>query len=357
MQIVLYIMLAVLVLMLMILIHEAGHYTAGKLLGFRIDEFSVGFGPKIIEHVKKNGEKITLRAFPIGGYCAFCGEDESVPNEAAKNKAAETVAFDQLPIFNMQPPWKRIIVLLSGAFFNLISAVIFSFIYIFAVGYVLPVVSDVYTDGITPYSALMTGDVIVAVDGKDIGVLSSYDELTSGLVEGDEVTLTVMREGARRDIPIEYKKIVANGDTYVGAGFARTYISVSGNPTDAFVCAVPYTAKLSLSILGAFGKIVTGQIALTELSGPIGTVTAIAEYSMLDWRYILVFLPLIAGNLAVFNLLPIPSLDGMRVLFVAVEAIRKKPINRKIENTINVTGLILLLCFVILIDIIGLFVR
>ena len=115
-----YICVAILVLLLMVTIHELGHYVAGKILKFKINEFSIGFGPKIFQKTKKNGEKISLRAFPLGGYCAFEGETENSENPDA---------------FNKQKPWKRLIVLFSGAFFNLLSAIIFSFILLVSVGY------------------------------------------------------------------------------------------------------------------------------------------------------------------------------------------------------------------------------
>lgn len=371
MKFVLYIVIAVLILLLMILIHEFGHYIAGKILKFKIDEFSVGFGPKLLQKKRKNGELISLRAIPIGGYCAFGGEDEDEPDKddavtagdsvavkAARPAHNETGSAARELSFNEQKPWKRIIVLLAGATFNMFSAVIFSFIYILVVGYGLPVVQEVYYNGIIPYSQLQTGDKVIAIDGKNIGVLNSYSELAAGYGEGDTAVFTIIRNGEEKQIEMSVQKIEHDGsDAYYGFGFSTRYEVVNGNAGDAFTACVPYTMKLSWSVLGSFGKIITGQIALTELSGPIGTVTAIAEYSLVDWRYILLFLPLIASNLAVFNLLPIPALDGMKVVFVTIEWIRKKPINRKIENIINAAGLFILFGFVILIDVIGLILR
>ena len=113
-MIIFYILLAIVVLLLMIMIHETGHYVAGKILKFKINEFSIGFGPKILQKKKKNGELISLRAFTLGGYCAFEGESE----DGSLNPEA----------FNNQKPWKRLIVLFSGAFFNFLSAILFSFV-------------------------------------------------------------------------------------------------------------------------------------------------------------------------------------------------------------------------------------
>ena len=118
---ILYILLAIVVLLFMIMIYELGHYTAGNLLKFKINEFSIGFGKAIYSKTKKNGEKFSIRIFPLGGYCAFEGEDEDKPGEVGA--------------FNSQKPWKRLIVLFMGAFFNFLSAIIFAVIFLMAFGY------------------------------------------------------------------------------------------------------------------------------------------------------------------------------------------------------------------------------
>ena len=148
-----YILIAILVLLFMVLIHELGHYIAGKILKFKINEFSVGFGPKILQKKNKKGELISLRAIPLGGYCAFEGETE-------ENK-------DNPEAFNNQKPWKRLIVLFSGAFFNFLSAIIFSFIVLISSGYDLVQVKKVDTTSIN-YEYLQTGDVVYGIENQKI---------------------------------------------------------------------------------------------------------------------------------------------------------------------------------------------
>lgn len=350
MEIIFYILLAVFILLLMVLVHELGHYTAGKIFKFKIDEFSVGFGPKITQRKNKSGELISIRAVPLGGYCAFEGEEsEDACIEVVKGNEITGKASG----FNSKPPWMRIIVLFAGPLFNILSAIIFAFIYILAIGYALPVVSNVYADDSGVYNDFCMGDVVIAIDGVDIGVMNSYAELVSEFTDGETAVFEIIRDGETMFVDAEVKNINLDDKSYFGFGFSTTYDIINYNIGDAFVNAVPYTFKLSVSILSSFGDILTGDIALTELSGPIGTINSIAEYSALDMRYVLLFLPLLASNLAIFNLLPIPALDGMRIIFTFIEWVRGKPVNRKVENAINFFGLVALFGFVIVIDLLS----
>lgn len=369
----LYILLALVILLAMIVIHEFGHYIAGKILKFKINEFSVGFGPKLLSKKKKNGEVISLRLIPLGGYCAFEGESGVMEN-AGKEKAdvpfAE-IAEDEKPpadttprarTFNEEKPWKRIIVLLAGGVANLLSAVVFSFIFILVIGFTVPSVSDAYVgaDGLV-FNALQKGDVIRAVDGKKVSIMNSYADLIEDVGLGESVTVTVEREGRTLDVVVTKKHVVADvpredGTTehldYEGFGFSSVYEYEDAGVGYAFAYCVPYTFKLSWMVLGTFGNLIIGKVPITDLAGPAGTISMIADLARTNWRNILILLPLIASNLGIFNLLPIPALDGSKVVFTVVEWIRKKPINPKIENTIHTVGLLALLGLVIILDLI-----
>ncbi len=404
-MILLYILIALVVLLAMVTIHEFGHYLSAKLLGFSVDEFSIGFGPRLFRKEKKNGEVFSVRLLPLGGYCAFTDEDSlddppfaevvscgtatanssicrgkdgtnlstvraglsgsvtavgkdgaTEPNEPATKRGSRRVAFAA------QKPWKRLIVMLCGPLFNLLSAFVFSFIFIISMGYSLPVVTELYVDPATgaPYaSGLMTGDVIVGVDGKRIGVLTSFNELIAGVGEDGGAVLTVMRGGSEIDVTVRKQSVLvpAEGGGYTPRilfGFVQSYERQSVGFFPSIGYAFPYTFKLCGQIFAAFGNMLTGRLPLTQLSGPIGTVSAIATYMQMGWEYMLLLLPLLACNFAIFNILPIPSLDGARAVFVIIEWIRKKPINKKAENIVHAVGLMTLLAFVVVIDIIGL---
>ncbi|MBR2970466.1 MAG: site-2 protease family protein [Clostridia bacterium] len=373
---ILYIIVAILILLLMITIHEFGHYIAGKLLGFKIDEFAIGFGPKLFSKTKKNGEVFSIRALPLGGFCAFAGETdeeailapEKIKSESKsegaevreqsnqeENQATQTDLRGKK--FNEQPPWKRIIVLMAGGVFNLISAVIFAFIFIVAAGASTPNVATVYQSiDNAAVCALESGDKILEVDGKEIDFNYTLSDALEGKKEGDVLDILVLRDGQEMTVSTsirEYDTTVTNEDgtpiTAIGMGVGLLYERATVG--EAFKYCVPYTAELSWMILGAFGDLITGKVPISEVSGPIGTVNQMANYGMQNWTYFLLLMPLIAANLGLFNLFPIPALDGAKVVFTVIEWIRGKPIDQNIEGMIHFIGLIVLLALVVILDV------
>ncbi len=436
MSTILYILLAVLILLFMITIHEFGHYLAGKLLGFKINEFSIGFGPQLYKKTsKKTGELFSVRAFPLGGYCAFEGEDGGSDDKGA---------------FTKQAPWKRIIVLFSGAFFNFLTAIIFCFILLVSVGYDVPKVSQVsdvaqianiqvfnqendwedsvfssndkivkittianidgteqeftiyeHKKGETEYSAssiaavvsaylqeipalksfdylnncsatiksgenaliysfetfldsneniLQDGDIIYKVNGKKVNVLHQLPSLLTAVAnEGDRTaTLLVKRDGKEIDVEVKLLLTGYEGNySYIIGINTQPYAHTFG---EALGRAVPLTFEFSWLVLKTLWQLITGQVAMEAVGGTITTIVVMADYAKQNFKTILVLIPLIAANLAVFNWLPFPALDGAHMVFTGVEWIRKKPINQNVENMIHNIGLWVLLGFVIFAD-------
>ena len=342
MNTVLYIVIALLVLLLMITIHELGHYLVGKWLGFKVEEFAIGFGKAIFKKKLKNGETFSIRLIPLGGYCAFKGEDKEIKDPDD---------------FNSQKPWKRILVLLGGVVFNFISAIIFAFILLVSFGYDIPQIKS--TDvRYTNHSVIQSGDVVLEVDGKKISFLS--DNTFSGLLStyevGDNINLKIRRNGHEMTVAIE---IFADLDA-ANPSEARGVIGVKTTPykytfIEALINCVPIAAAMAWKVLVFLGMLITGAIGLSGVGGPITTITTIADYSSQNIANLFVFLPFIAANLAVFNILPIPALDGSRIIFTIIEWIRRKPIKRNVEAIIHFVGLVILFGFVIFIDIFHLF--
>ena len=389
----LYIIVAILILLLMITIHEFGHYIAGKILGFKIDEFSIGFGPKLFSKKKKNGEVFSIRLLPLGGFCAFAGETEE-ENILAPEKLKKEEVFSELdsqdePLngdatqitenaedergkkFNDQPPWKRIIVLMAGGVFNLLSAVIFAFIFIVAAGAGSANIATVY-DSPEPTSYVYNieqGDKIVSIDGKKVDFYHTLSKALAGKNEGDILTVVVLRNGEKVTVTTQIRKYIpvdndgnpaystdedGNSVYPIGMGVGLMYDRATLG--DAFKYCVPYTAELSWLILGTFGDLRVGKVPLNQVSGPIGTVNQMANLGMENWAYLLLLLPLIAANLGIFNLFPIPALDGAKVVFTIVEWIRGKPINQKVEGMIHFVGLIVLFSLVMILDVVNIII-
>ncbi len=368
-----YIFIAILVLLLMVLIHELGHYIAGKILKFKINEFSVGFGPKILQKTKKNGEKISLRVFPLGGYCAFEGEDEE------GNSSPEA--------FNNQKPWKRLIVLFSGAFFNFISGILFSFILLVSCGYDYVQVDKISTESIN-YSYFQSGDVILGVNGakidfvddeylstlitidlenrfeKNPNITTDYDYTYSSAdkqyyMQTSDINFLIKRDGKEMNLPAKINVVYDSDGNYAGWSLLNTekdngefeISTYKYGFWEAVGQSIPFTCKWAWKVLVIFGQLITGQLSITSIGGPVTTINMIATQTQTSFSSIFIMLPLIAVNLAVFNLLPIPALDGFQMIFVGIEWVRKKPVKRSVVNIINNIGLFVLLGFVIVVDV------
>lgn len=357
---ILYVILAIVVLMVMITIHELGHYTIGKIFKFKINEFSIGFGKAIFSHKCKSGEVFSIRLIPLGGYCAFAGEDEDTK--------------DVEGAFNTKPPWQRLLVQLGGVLFNFLSAIIFAFILLVSFGYDIYKVDNVGAQyqqqaEIGHYDIVQSTDVILAVDDKKVSFVegNSFTALIDSHKVGDVFSLTVRRDGQEivLDNVTKYYRMNENGEYIDKSGnvipieeadsvgvlgvtkispYRYSFLEAVGN-------CVPLTGAMAWRILEFLGQLITGKVGLSDVGGPITTISTMAEYSQTNIANLFVFLPFIAVNLAVFNILPIPSLDGARMVFTTIEWIRRKPINRKVEAYIHFVGLILLLAFVVIIDI------
>lgn len=355
-----YILVAIFALLLMVMIHEFGHYIAGKMLGFKINEFSVGFGPKIIQRKKKNGEVFSLRTIPLGGYCAFDGEDEKSDSPTA---------------FNNQKAWKRLIVLFMGAFFNFLSAIIFSYILLTSCGYEHVQVKSISNTSFQYQveNHLEVGDRIYGINGTDFdfvsddyfnSLLGDYvrndldfedDMWTSSGVDYSTIPLNVERDGKKIVVDGVLQKQMVDGEEVWSFVSKDTKDFQLKTYRHGFIEAIgesfTFSFRWAHKILIILGDLFTGQLSIKSLGGPVTTIKVMAETTQQSYSYLLVLLPVIAVNLAVFNLLPIPSLDGARMVFVFIEMIRRKPINRDVEAYIHGFGLLLLLGFVVVVDI------
>jgi len=359
---ILYILLAIVVLLFMVLVHELGHYIAGRILKFKITEFSIGFGKAIFKKTNKRGEVISLRIFPLGGFCSFSGEGDTEDGPPAEGS------------FNSFAPWKRIIVFLAGVTMNFITAIVFSVILLGTVGgrdiVQVTNVKEDYSSSIV----LNEGDVIYKLgDYKlDLGFGSTYNEafqaeLTNAKTFEENSTLGEKITDYR--FTAEIRRADGTYETVNDMRFFEyTEVDTEGNEVKKYTMGITveyyvhtlgeslgrcwsYSFGLSWMILKSLWQLITFQIPINSIGGPITTITTIATASRANFSNIFLLIPLLSANLGVFNLLPIPALDGSHVIFTLIEWIRKKPIKRKVENMIHTIGLLTLLAFVVVVDI------
>lgn len=390
------VLLAILILLLMITVHEFGHYLAGKLLKFRINEFSIGFGPALFKRrSKRTGELFSVRLIPLGGYCAFDGEDgldeepapppeaftefEERPEPEAEKliRGAGTQLVPKGEPFTKRPPWARIIVLVAGALMNYIFAVLLILIEFFACGQTLIAVYETApAEGEYAVYALADEDILLEADGRGVYLTTDLLAALHGKNKGDMVEFTVSRvterteEGraARREemtVTVMLRADVgdaSSADTallWQAIGAAQdeegNYMMANAVMKFGFFETIgrsfTYSFKIAGSIFRVLGELLTGRLGLDAFGGPITTISMTAQVAAQGLRYFLEIAGYIGVNLAVFNLLPIPALDGSKVVFTAIEWIRGKPIPRKIEAVIHAVGFVLILGFAVLVDV------
>ncbi len=351
-EIIVSILVAIVALMVMILVHESGHYLLGKALKFKINEFSIGFGPKIFSRKsKKTGELFSIRAIPLGGFCAFDGEDSDQVTEGS---------------FNSQKPWKRIVVLLAGVTFNFASAVIILTIMFSTYGYSLPSVYELKEPTAVEFQQnFQEGDIIYKVNGKSVYTVfqSNISSLLSN--SGESADVIVIRDGKKTNITIhksEFKSKEKQEDgteietTYEGFGIGIGYTYYRMNVLEAFGRSFVFIWQLIVLTFKTIGGLFTGAIGLKGSVG--GTVTSVAAMGkitmLLGFRGVLLMFGIMSASVAVMNALPFPALDGCRVIFTLIEMIFRKPVNRKVEAIIHTVGLFVLFGFAILCDILNL---
>lgn len=340
------VLFAILLFSLLIFVHELGHFVAAKLSGVQVNEFSMFMGPALWS--KQVGETLySLRLIPIGGYCAMEGEDGDSDNPRAFDKAAW---------------WKRLIILVAGAAVNfLVGVLLMIVIYLPVKQEIAPVISSFEPFcTINGQDGLQVGDRIVELDGEKIYVQSDFSMLLR-LNPGEVHDLVVERDGKKVSLPDFYmEKHTVTGEDGVtrqlyGMNFTIEELNLSGRLRYAWNQSIDTVRLVRLSLQ----MLVTGQASLRDVSGPVGIVqqmSVVADQSptrsaaMMNMLY---FGGFIAINLAVMNLLPIPALDGGRVVGVlittAVEAVTKKKINPKYEGYLHSAGMLVLLALMALV--------
>ena len=311
--------LAIILFCVMIFPHELGHYIAAKRLGVKVNEFAFGMGPVIWK--KQKGETLhSIRLFPIGGFCSMEGEDED---------------SDEPRAFNNKKPWQKIIILAAGSFMNVLCAILIMSIVVGVLGFTTTTIDTVSEGSPAETAGIMAGDEITAIDGQPIEVWTDVSAAIAS-AEGGQIIMTVQRDGRTLEAAVTPEQ------TQDGAYLIGITSRVSHNPFRAVAEGAKSTWNITVSMFQTLSQLFTGQLGADSLSGPVGMVQMVSQTTQYGWWYYGFLTALICINLAIINMLPLPALDGGRIIFVIISMITGRPVSQKVEGTVHFVGIMLL---------------
>ena len=340
-----YLIIAILIFGFLIATHELGHFVSAKLLGVKVNEFSIGMGPALFKRWK--GETLySIRVLPIGGYCAMEGEDDDSADPRAFGRAAT---------------WRKVIILCAGAAMNFLTGLVLCLVLVMPYQtFVQPVIAG-FAEGfpLEGEEGLMAGDRIVSIDGERVYV---YDDVTLffSRSNGKTMDLVVDRGGERvylDDFPLYPREYEVDGQIQLryGVNFIVEEATLAGKLREGWFMAVDFVRLARLSL----GDLISGAAGLRDLSGPVGIMGVMSDVgnsAPSAWAafYSLGYLAaLIAVNLAVMNLLPLPALDGGRIFFLLLNSLLyvlfRKKIDAKYEGYVHMAGLAALMALMLVV--------
>ncbi len=375
------ILAAIFVFGIIILVHELGHFLMCKLMGVRVNEFAIGMGPKLLSFGKKE-TAYTLRLFPIGGFCAMEGEDEGAPTPSAIGGNADRAEDDggepALPdeeeapaepdprAFPNKKVWRRILIVVAGAAMNLVLGYVLLVAYygIFTVPdasgkarFSSTIIASLPETAVSYQTGLRPGDEIVKIDGKrtvtdsDIVMIMQSDE--DGIMD-----MTVRRavDGKKKTVLLKgvqfQLEVGENGKNRLIYDFK--VLGIEKTVWSTLVQAGKMEYSVATMIWRSLGDLITGKYGINDLSGPVGTMDiigdAVAGANTSEGMMTLIMLVvMITVNVGIFNLLPLPALDGGRLIFLLFEGIFRRPVPAKYEGMVHFIGLMLLLLLMVVV--------
>ena len=336
------VLLAIVIFGLFVFVHELGHFVAAKSFGIQVNDFALGFGPALLKF-KKGDTTYALRAVPFGGYVAMEGDEEESANPRS---------------FLRQAVWKRAVVMAAGGFMNLVLGLIVVLIVLNMQPNLGTVKISSFREQAVSGSVLQVGDEIVRINGARMRI---DNDISFALVRDEDgiANIQVRRAGELVDLQVPFQM------QDFGDGQRGIYIDFTVFPQEKTFASILYngffyTVSIAKMVWVSLLDLVTGRVAVSQLSGPIGVTAVISEATTMGLRPLLMLIAFITVNLGVFNLLPLPALDGGKLLFLAIEAVRRKPVPEKYENYVHTAGFVLLFGLIIFVtfqDIVRLFTR
>lgn len=333
-------LITLLIFGVLIFVHEFGHFFAARMFKVRVNEFAIGMGPKLFSFKgKKSGTQYTLRLLPIGGYNSIEGEDGN---------------SDESDAFCKKPVWQRLIIIVAGAIMNLVLGIIIMSIVVISTNqYASTVIHSFESEQsdavLSEYQGLMAGDEVIKVNGTrvHIGDELVYEIMMQG---ANPVDLTVIRNGEEKVISgVEFPTTEQSGVVF---GVRNFYVYAEQKN---FVNTVKQSFYGSINsmvqVFDSLAGLIQGKYGIESVSGPIGVGEVVGQAAKIGPIYVLKLAVLLTMNLGIFNLLPIPALDGGRVVFLLIEAVRRKPLPENVEATVNGIGMIILLGLIMVIGI------
>lgn len=321
---------SIFVFLLIIALHEFGHFAIAKLVGIKVNEFSIGMGPKLFQKKKKE-TKYTLRALPIGGYVAMEGEEES---------SDDPRSFNNAPVLN------RLAVIVSGAGMNFLLAFLAFFLSFLFIGNPSNFVGEIVKDSPAYYAQIQPKDKIISINNTNT---SNWNEIVEEINNSKgKITLEIERNGQIIEKDIEPDRM----DDRIVIGISR-----STDIFTSFVYAGKTTIETIVVIIDLLSKLFSGGFSINALSGPVGVVQAIGKSAQYGMGSLLFLTGYISANLGFMNLLPIPALDGGKVVFLLIEFFRGKPVDENLEMKLSMISISLLFGLMIYVTIFGDLVR
>ena len=323
-------LVAVLVFLVLIVIHEFGHFITAKLFKVKVNEFAVGFGPKLF---KVQGKETLYRfnLVPFGGYCAMEGEDEESENPRAFCNASA---------------YKRFFIVAAGAVFNLLLGLIIVLIIVCSSDLVGTTrVHSFDENAVSVNSGLSVGDKIIKINGRRMYTTNDIMYAFTA-VNADEngkavLDMTVVRDGKKLPLKVEFDAETEQGISYIVLDFK--FVGEKKNILNVIGATFKTTFSYCRTVWFSLIDLISGKYGISAVSGPVGVTSTIGQAAKMGLINILPIMALITVNLGIFNLLPVPALDGGRLLFIFVEMVTRKKIAKKYEGIIHAVGLILLL--------------